>query len=448
MKQALLLGLGVSGRAAAELLLAKGYQVLGVDAQADILSSQEEIKNLKRRGLTVKNKYDEKKIEDFDLIVVSPGISPSHPLYRAAIEKDIPLIGEAELALKGISQKAAVITGTNGKTTVTLLTEHILNASGFKARALGNVGNPFSSYVLNSNSDEIIVAEMSSYQLETFQSRVFDVGVILNITPDHLDRYASMQEYASAKCLLKNVIKNEKSLYVQETASKEWNCFLQGSSFKTFGTVPSSYLWTDRKEVFCQNHSLFRLSHYFQTLGEHESENVLAAWAIAQEFGVTDVQFLKALETFKKPPHRIEFVEAIAGVSYIDDSKGTNLDAVIQAVKTMPGAVILIAGGVDKGSSYKLWIEHFLGKVKEIIVLGQAAEKICNELKEFFNVHFVGSLKEAVVLASLLAIRGDYVLLSPGCSSFDMFRDYAHRGEEFKRYVKSLKLSSKEENHL
>jgi UDP-N-acetylmuramoylalanine--D-glutamate ligase len=321
----------------------------------------------------------------------------------------IEIIGEAELALRSIKQNAVAITGTNGKTTVTLLTEHILKTAGIPARAVGNVGEPLSA--MRGKPEEVLVVELSSFQIETLRARAFDAAVLLNITPDHLDRYSDMRAYARAKCALERCLKEDAPFFVQDGV------------LQTYG------------DLFTQ------LTKQMPTLAlpdlpRHDRENALAAYALCRRFGVSEADFLRALSIFQKPAHRIEFVSEIDGICYYDDSKGTNIDAVIQAVHAMRGPVILIVGGVDKGASYLPWVENFRGKVKQILALGQAAKKIVEELEPFFALQHVSSLHEAVEQARRVAISGDSVLLSPGCSSYDMFRDYVQRGEEFKRYVK------------
>ncbi len=376
----LVLGLGISGKSAVPFLEAKGAKVFV---------------------------YDDKEPSgpiDFsilDLVIVSPGIAYTHPYYQKAVEQGIEVIGEAELAFRYINQPCLAITGTNGKTTVTALIEHVLNCCGIKAKALGNIGIPLTSYV--PHPEEILVVELSSYQLETMTTKVFDAGVILNITPDHLDRYQSMEEYAAAKCRLENCIKPGGTLYIYEEVEKEYKHLLK--NYKTYG------------------------GHNF------EEENIMAARLLCN---VKEEDFLKALATFKKPSHRVEFVKEIQGIRFYDDSKGTNIDAVIKAVNMMKGEVVLIAGGVDKGSSYVPWKKHFFGKVKKIIVIGQAADKIYQELIDDFDVERESSLQNAVERAKAVAARGDSVLLSPGCASFDMFKDYAHRGDQFKKYVMEM----------
>ncbi|MCX6990856.1 MAG: UDP-N-acetylmuramoyl-L-alanine--D-glutamate ligase [Chlamydiae bacterium] len=442
-KKLLVIGMGVSGRASAELLLARGSTVIGVDTNAEALASLQEIQSLEGRGVFVFSDKEPIDISSFDEIVISPGIPSTHPMIEQARRCNIPVIGEAELAFRQLKEHRAVaITGTNGKTTVTLLIEHVLNSSGYKARALGNIGSALSKFLQLLEPGEIIVAELSSYQLETMTTRVFDAAVLLNITPDHLDRYDSMDQYAAAKCRLQGCLKTAAPFFVFSQAAKDFG-HLISDHFTTFGEDLSSNFWTDGHVVKESESVEFFFPKEFDSSFKHDSLNALAAWALCKTLGVTKEQFCQALVTFKKPAHRIEFVGLIDGVAYYDDSKGTNIDATLQAVAAMKGPVFLIAGGVDKGSSYLAWKEPFHNKVKEVFVLGQAAEKIRKELGPFFKVTSVGSLSQAIDLAASSALAGDVVLLSPGCSSLDMFRDYAHRGEEFQKCVNKLEERSK-----
>ncbi len=419
MQWALVLGLGVSGKASVKLLFAQGYQVIGADDKAD----PEQLRDLIFQGMRLLSNSEDINWPSIKLFVVSPGIPPSHPLYRSALAHGIEIVGEAELGFRNLDQPAIAITGTNGKTTVTLLVEHILNLSGIKAKALCNVGSPLSVYVLNPGSGAVIVAELSSYQLETMSTSAFDAAVILNITPDHLERYGSLEGYAQAKCQLQNLLKPGSPFFVSQQVADEYAHLLK----------PGYIIYTQSESI-----EEILMQEYIE-LGEHDIENIKAAWALCKPFKITTEQFLKGFRTFKKPHHRIEFVANIDGVHFFNDSKGTNIDAVIRAVQTMKGPVILIAGGVDKGASYLAWKKSFCGKVKRIVAIGQAAPKIFRELSPFFEMEIVDSLSAAVGASFCRATKGDHVLLSPGCSSFDMFRDYAHRGEEFQRTVFSLR---------
>jgi UDP-N-acetylmuramoylalanine--D-glutamate ligase len=415
MKKTLVIGAGVSGRAAVHYLLFKGKSVIVVDRDPLKLSQIPPSPRLSWMLEADFNRFDE--VEE---VVLSSGVRPHHPLAQC-----FPVLGEAELVLRDCSQRCIGITGTNGKTTVTLMIEHVLNKAGMKACAVGNIGRPLTDYFLSPEEDEILVIELSSYQLETLSAPVFDAAVILNITPDHLDQYASMEDYAAAKLRLQRCMKPERSIVIQEKAALEFG--------RLFEENDRYSLLEDKKIA-----SLLSLKYR----SRHDCENACAAWQMVKGLGVTEAQFLEALTTFVRPAHRIEFVAEIEGVSYFDDSKGTNIDAVVQAVGAMTGSTVLIAGGVDKGSSYTPWIESFGSKVKKILAIGQAASKIQNELASTYEVTVCVSLDDAVMQASQEAVEGDSVLLSPGCASFDMFRDYAHRGEEFKRCVEIVRRKS------
>lgn len=439
MERALVIGLGISGLAAAELLLRDGYVVVAVDRKSQAVATSPEGKRLIELGMSLQDETSISDIGEYDMLVVSPGVSPEHPLYKEACRRGIEIVGEAQFALRRSRQPCIGITGTNGKTTVTLLVEHILRSAGKKAQALGNVGRSLAGYFLAPDPEEIIVAELSSYQLETLNTPVINAGIILNITPDHLDRYSSMHDYARAKCRLQICMKNGGPFYVHAAAAREFSDLLPRSRLLTFGCDPEALFFTDGERAqkrLEEGHQLeYELPSFYRGLGIHDSENALAAWLLTQPFGVSVQQFLEALVTFKKPSHRIEHVANISGVDYYDDSKGTNIDAVIKAVHAMQGEVILLAGGVDKGASYALWKASFAGKVRQIFAFGEAREKIAHETGGFCPVEIVKDLQQAVERAAAVAQRGECVLLSPGCASFDMFRDYAHRGEEFRRYV-------------
>lgn len=436
-KKVLVLGLGVSGRSASRFLLNAGAQVVGVDRDAGLIEENAEIALLRHRAMTILHENTPCFLEGIELMIVSPGVPPTNPWYRTAVENGLEIIGEIELACRCLTQPFIGITGTNGKTTVSLLVGHVLNHCGKKAKVLGNVGVPLTSEITGCD-DWIIVCELSSYQLESMRTPIIDAGAILNITPDHLDRYKDMEEYAAAKFKMAECIKPQGSLYIEQECFENYRNLLQGTQAKTYGYSPFCDVFTDLKMIFYQGKCEFQLPPSYQTKQSHDLENLMAAFALCCELGVEPKAFGQALSTFRKPPHRIEFVRKMRGIAYYDDSKGTNIDAVIRAVEAMTGPVILIAGGLDKGASYAPWIEAFADKVKAIRVIGQAKDKIQSELSQHFNIKACQTLDEAVLSASAIAQEGDNVLLSPGCASFDMFRDYAHRGDEFKRIVNQI----------
>lgn len=439
-KCVLVLGLGISGRSAAKFLLKRGASVTAVDRNLDMLNGNNEWVSLRELGLKTMLDSEAFEIRQFDLLVVSPGIPISHPLCVQAILAGIEIIGEIELACRFLTQKCLAITGTNGKTSVTLMVAHILNHAGIPARALGNVGTPLTSAVdeCGENDNEIFVVELSSFQLDTLHTRFIDAGVILNITPDHLDRYGTLSDYARSKVHLHDCIKPQGKLFVEDKCVKEFPLLFAACSLQSYGYHQNCSIYTDTKRVLVNQIKQFDLPLNLQGKISHDVENLMAVYALCNYAGVTGDQFCIAMQSFQKPSHRIEFVRTVRGVHYYDDSKGTNIDAVVRAVQVLEGDIILIAGGVDKGASYTLWLNVISKKLKFICAIGKAKEKIKSDLGGHIPMALFTTLDDAVVHAASVGQAGDTVLLSPGCASYDMFRDYEHRGQEFQRIVKGL----------
>lgn len=391
-KKALVLGLGVSGRGAAALLLHQGYSVFVYDDHK------------KESDLPVLFVTDFEDLSPYDCIIVSPGVSPTHPLYAKALREKRPLCGEMELALRSCKNRAIGVTGTNGKTTTVKMLEHIFKYAGIKARALGNVGDSIASYFANPDPQEILIVELSSFQLETLSAKVFDYAILLNITEHHLDRYESFEEYAKTKCSLGEHLKEGGHFFVQE---------------RVYNTYPQ-FFRSKKVEIF-------------------QDSPVIP---IAKKMEINEKLIHEALQIFKKPFHRIEFVTKIDGVSYYNDSKGTNMAAVIYALERMSTSVVLIAGGVDTKSDFSLLIDAVRKKVRLIVAIGETKQKIVDQLSSVCEVLLASSLEEAILIASKRAEENESVLLSPGCASYDMFRHYEHRGEEFKRLVRELEKRS------
>ncbi|MCE5316981.1 MAG: UDP-N-acetylmuramoyl-L-alanine--D-glutamate ligase [Parachlamydia sp.] len=442
-RNVLVIGLGLSGRAAAGFLLKRGARVHGIDRDRELLASHEEIKGLYNLGFSASLESEPLDVGSFDLVVVSPGVPQTNPCYAAALSAGIEIIGEMELACRHMNQRCFGITGSNGKTTTTMLVTHVLNHSGRKARALGNIGMPLTE-ALDAHCDgEILVIELSSWQLETLHARVFDAGAILNITPNHLDRHKTMLNYARAKINLKNCLKVDAPLFMGKVCREEFEQLLEGVPAKTFGFDSSCNVYSDRFRVYFEKESAFELPSEFQGKATHDVENMMAGYALCRMAGVSGEEFLAAQETFRKPPHRIEFVKKIEGVAYYDDSKGTSIAAVEKAVIALEGPIHLIAGGVHKGASYAPWRETFRGRVSHVYAIGQAASQIKSDVGDLVPVEMHSSLGAALESAALRARPGENVLLSPGCSSYDMFKDYNHRGDEFQRLVSELKIGKK-----
>lgn len=393
--RALVVGMGKSGRGAACFLLKLGYEVVGYDDRSfEVLGVQKFQKN-----------------EAFDLVILSPGVPPTHPMAEHPCE----VIGEAELAFRYMKNRCIGITGTNGKTTLTLLITHVLNQSGIQARALGNVGESLCEYLVNPQENEIIIAELSSFQLETLKTPILDHGVILNITPDHLDRYPSFEVYAQTKCRLKDLVKGD--LVVTKDAAK----FLSGKKLEVISS--DSYLHLTKKE------------RYWRILGY---DMAMFAYAICNKYGVTFEQFEESVKSFQKPEHRLEYVGEVKNIHFFNDSKGTNVEASLYAVSQVEGPIHLIAGGMSKKGSFDKWKTIFPGKVRKIFAIGETADQIAQELSETIPVKQFSSLEEAVREAFNEAQTGETVLLSPGCASWDQFSSYEERGKKFKQYVLEL----------
>ena len=432
-----ILGMGVSGRAACHFLLFKGASVCGIDHNPHQLMVHPEIEPLIKLGLTLREEKDIHELNQFDVIVVSPGIPLDHRLVKMAKQAKIRCIGEIELGCQATHNPIIGITGTNGKTTVTLLITHVLNQCNQSAIALGNVGAPLTKELITLK-EQTIVLELSSYQLETLYQSCLESSAILNITPDHLDRYKTMVHYAQAKCQISNNIKPGHWLYVEENVWKQYSHLLDPKVVRQYGYSPSSYISTDLLMVYQNGQIAFILPPSLQGKKSHDLENMLAAYAICADRGIKGPAFLKAWQTFQKPPHRIDLFITFKGIRFFDDSKGTNVDAVIRAVQSIEGPIILIAGGVDKNFPYHSWIEGFKDKVHHIFAIGEAAKKMHAQLSSNLPITICNTLDNAVKQSIRLAQKGDNVLLSPGCSSFDMFRDYVHRGQEFQRIVREL----------
>lgn len=398
--RAVVLGMGLSGRAVFSYLQERGYEVAGVD----------------RGGcwLDEKGAVD---LAEIDLVVKSPGVAPDHRWVSAAKEKGIRVVGEIDLALaelKKQGKRLLAVTGSNGKTTTTALTAHLLNEAGVQALAAGNIGVPLLGQI--SSGHEVYVVELSSFQLESMElGPIFDAAVILNITPNHLDRHKSFDEYVQAKWRLARCLKEGAPLYV-------------GKGVACACAAKTHLL--DEKRV----ETILSLG-YRGSIYPHDLENAAAAFALAQ---IPDALFVRGMASFKKPPHRLEFVRMVKGVRYINDSKATSVDAVIKAVEAVPGPLLVIAGGVDKGGDYGDWLPLFKTKVNKVFALGQAAVRIKESLQDQLPVELTSGLQEAVSLAAAWARDGDTVLLAPGCSSFDQFQDYQARGEAFRRFVNAF----------
>lgn len=399
MKKALVIGFGISGQSAAQLLVREGFSVIAADRKTDIPHGP---------GIELVCDTAQISFDPIQLAVLSPGIAATHPLVVQAMQRNIEMIGEVELAFRYVKNRCVGITGSNGKTTTTLLTTHLLNAAGKKARAVGNVGQSITGCLDNADLEEIWVVELSSFQLETLKTAKLEASVVLNITPNHLDRHASMEEYARAKARIQNCTSGK--VAVSEQVLREWGHLFQAERFD-LAPIPNL------------------------RYGLLERQNALAAFWLCAQLGC--LQVTQHLESFTRPAHRLEWVAEVDGVNYYNDSKATSVDAVLHAIGFFKGPVVLIAGGKDKGASYRPWVEAFSGKVRKLVAYGEAAEKIEKELGAEVPLIRVQAFDEAVRISREEAREKEVVLLSPGCSSYDQFHGFEQRGEAFKRMVRS-----------
>jgi len=436
-KKVLVIGAGKSGLAVSRFLSGQGAAVVLADAGRPACPGGE-LEQIQAAGVVLNfDGYPEVKRGSFDLVVMSPGVPLTVEPAVAAIASGVALTGELELAYHFARAPVIAITGTNGKTTTTTLIGEIFKNSGRNTLVGGNIGRPLVTEVGRYASGDLIVAEVSSFQLETVSVFKPKVAVILNITPDHLDRHGTMDGYVAAKARLFSnqgpddyTVLNyddpltkalgEKScgrvIYFSRHRELTSGVFVRGGRIMTgLGGIP---------EAVCEVVEL-------GIPGAHNLENALAAVAVTKAMGVETACLAHTLKTFRGVSHRLEYVAEINGVRYINDSKGTNPDAAIKAMEAYAGPVVLIAGGKNKGSDFGAFAAKVKEKVKVLVVLGQSADLITKAANDagFGNIQRVDSLEEAVLTAHRAACPGDTVLLSPACASWDMFKSFEERGD-------------------
>jgi UDP-N-acetylmuramoylalanine--D-glutamate ligase len=448
-KRVLVLGLGVSGQAAALLLLKRGARVVVRDDAKDA-STKERAAALWTAGAQVELGGAPSLDEEFDFAVLSPGISLQAPLARNVVAKGTELISELELGWRFCRCPVVAITGTNGKTTTTELVTAVLKAAGKRVQAAGNIGVAFCEVAESTEQLDAVVLEVSSFQLETIEKFRPQVSVLLNITPDHLDRYPSMRDYTFAKA---RIFQNQKAsdfavLNAATAAELDALAISIKARRMTFAPVGSGLkadLWVQdgiihgrrgylRGKVLAMNDTNLR--------GPHNAENIMATLAVGSLLAVPRDVMIAAIRAYQPQPHRMEVVAEVNGVTFINDSKATNTDAVEKALRTIASPVVLIAGGRDKGLDYAALKSVVKEKARVVVLIGETAQKISAAWSDVVRCVTATDLKHAVALACAAAQKGDTVLLSPACSSFDMFRNYAERGEEFRRLAREISISS------
>jgi UDP-N-acetylmuramoylalanine--D-glutamate ligase len=438
-KRVMVVGLGVSGLAAARFLASRGANLVMTDQRVDIDRSRLPAGAM-RLGVEDANWLD-----DVELVVTSPGVPRDSILLRAAVERRIPVIGEIELAGGFLDAPIAAVTGTNGKSTVVVLLGEILKAAGRRTFVGGNLGTPLIEAV--GAKWEFAVVEVSSFQLEWVKKFRPRVGVYLNLSDDHFDRYKDLNDYGRAKARLFENQEASDYAILNRDDPNVWKIAKTVRSRAigfghTRGDVRASIWFDEVRSAVAFDFDTARRGRIslngFRLHGRHNISNAMAAAGAALALGVKPEVIERVLAEFRGLPHRIEVVHESGGVTYIDDSKGTNVGAVLEALDALAPPIILIAGGLDKGGDYAPLRKPLGEKVKLAMFNGAAREKMAAALDGATRIETVATLKEAVEHAARAAQPGDIVLLSPACSSFDQFKDYAERGNVFKELVRAL----------
>lgn len=446
-KTVLVAGTGISGIGAAGLLMKTDADLILYDGNTELTVEGIQAKLPEKKDIKIIiGELTDEIIRTLDIAVLSPGIPTDVDFVNRMRNAGVLIWGELELADQFAKGTVLAITGTNGKTTTTTLVGEILKNYYSEVHVVGNIGTSYASAALDTTDNGYVVAETSSFQLETVDEFHPKVSAILNLTPDHLNRHHTMEGYVNAK---KNIMKNQTAedfvilnyddpltRAIGETAVP------QVIYFSSTQVLENGYYFHDRKIYYAKDGDLEVIcsASGLKILGLHNMENIMAAVAMARCVGIPMEKIRETITTFMGVEHRIEYVTEKQGVSYYNDSKGTNPDAAIKAVQAMVRPTLLIGGGYDKQSTYDEWIEAFGGKVRYLVLLGETANKIaeCARRHGFENIIMTESLEEAVKVCSQKAERGDAVLLSPACASWDMFKSYEERGRMFKEFVHKL----------
>jgi UDP-N-acetylmuramoylalanine--D-glutamate ligase len=446
-KTVLVVGAARSGLAAARFLLALGARVILTDTKGEDLfvSTIAPLREIKPGELVLElGGHRKESFHSCDFVVVSPGVPLALPDFDLSRRAGIPILAEVELASRHLQGKIIGITGSNGKTTTTALVFELLTGAGLKAHLAGNIGTPLIEFAPESTSDDLFAVELSSFQLEGIDRFRPAIGSILNLTPDHMDRYAGFEEYIAAK---QRIFMNQEPADYgvlnaddPRTAAMASNITARPMLFSRLNPITSGAFVRNGRVIFRgEGHEtdLFD-TNAISLKGGHNLENVLAACTMAILAGAAPQSLEESVRKFKGVEHRIEWVAEIDGVQYYNDSKATNVDATIKALEAFPGDIILIAGGRDKAGDFTVLNSLVREKVKHLVVIGEAAGKIRAALSAATDVSQAQSMAEAVSICRQKATPGGVVLLAPACASFDMFQNYEHRGRVFKDAVRAL----------
>lgn len=429
------LGAGLSGAAAALLLKAEGAQVTVLDSAEEKNLLKSTIDNLRAQDVRVicgTAANEDSTI--YQLVVLSPGIDPAAPLARNFSSRKIEMIGELELGWQSCELPVIAVTGTNGKTTTTELLAQTLDACGQRTIACGNIGKPLSAVAREKNSFDVLTVEVSSFQLETIQTFRPSISLWLNFAPDHLDRYRSVADYRAAKL---RIFENQTEDDVAIVNASETLPKIRPRQITFSAYADRADFRLAEGAIVYQNQIVLRLAET-KLRGSHNIENLMATLAAGVARGLSFRQMVPPLCAYEPRPHRCEFVREVGGVGYVNDSKATNLDAVEKALRAQTKPVVLIAGGKDKGFTFDPLRPLVKEKVRSTILIGEMAESIARAWSGAVESEIASSLADAVERAHAIARPGDVVLFSPGTSSFDMFKSYAHRGDQFRALVQAL----------
>ena len=439
-----IIGMARSGTACALLAKRMGGEPFVSDSAAENKLT-DAMSSLAANNIVFETGGHSDKLMNCDYLVVSPGVPNDLKIIKNAEENGIPVFSEIEFASWVFEGKICSVTGSNGKTTTTTLIGEMLKADRLNSVVCGNIGKPFSEIADSPGKNSIAVVEISSFQLERIEEFRPDIALILNITPDHLDRYKNFEEYKKIKQRITENQNETDTLILnqddQETIAANTKTNADIQFFTTTADNRAKCFVSNNKIVVNKESSPEDVISVSDILipGPHNIQNALAAVAAASCFGVESKTMAAVLKMFPGVEHRLELLGRVAGISFVNDSKATNVDSVCWGLKSFEQPLYLIAGGRDKGGKFESIADVARGKIKGIIAIGEAKEQIFDALGHDFQVQQADSLENAVKLAFDLAIPGEVVLFSPGCASFDMFDDYEHRGRAFKEAVASLK---------
>jgi UDP-N-acetylmuramoylalanine--D-glutamate ligase len=442
-KRVLVVGLARTGIATALFCAERGARVTATEARPEVEIAEAAAK-LHAAGIVLElGGHRPETFVEQDLIVPSPGVPPTMPALAAARAVGVPVWSEIELAWRFLRGRLICITGSNGKTTTTSLIGHILETAGLPVQIAGNIGTPLISRVDISSEASFTVVEASSFQLESISAFRPNIAVLLNVTPDHLDRHGSVEAYGRAKARLFENQTEEDAAVINADDAVAPQYAPAGPRMYWFSRLKrvasGCYVRGDEIVFRCDGAESVLLERKMIGLrGNHNIENVLAAGAAARIAGVEPAAIAEGVRTFAGVEHRIEYIATISGVEYFNDSKATNVDATLKALDAFPGNVLVILGGKDKGGDFRTLRQALRSHARTALLIGSAAEKIEADLAGVIPVERAGTMARAVEIASRIARPGDTVLLAPACASFDQFENYEHRGRVFKQLVREL----------